>query len=50
MKELDDDRVVKLRSVKQVEGELAEFLVQTPYVLLLGIPGINVGFSRRLCR
>ena len=42
MKELDDDRVVKLRSVKQVEGEVAEFLVQTPYVLLLGIPGINV--------
>jgi transposase len=42
MKELDDDRVVKLRSVKQVEGEIAEFLVQTPYVLLLGIPGINV--------
>jgi transposase len=42
MIELDDDRVAKLRSVKAVEGELAELLVQTPYVLLLGIPGINV--------
>jgi transposase len=42
MRELDDDRVAKLRAVKTVEGELAEFLVQTPYVLLLGMPGINV--------
>jgi transposase len=42
MIELDDDRVAKLRSVKAVEGELAELLVQTPYVLLLGVPGINV--------
>ena len=42
MRELDDDRVVKLRTVKGIEGELAELLVQTPYVLLLGIPGINV--------
>jgi transposase len=42
MRELDDDRVVKLRAVKGVEGELAEFLVQTPYMLLMSIPGINV--------
>jgi transposase len=42
MIELDDDRVLKLRAVRKVEGELAELLVQTPYVLLLGIPGINV--------
>ena len=28
--------------LRTVEGELAELLVQTPYVLLLGIPGINV--------
>jgi len=42
MIELDDDRVIKLRAVRKVEGELAEVLVQTPYVLLLGIPGINV--------
>ena len=39
---LDDDRVAKLRAVKEIEGELAELLVQTPYILLLGIPGINV--------
>jgi transposase len=42
MKELDDDRVAKLRAVKAVECRLTELLVQTPYVLLLGIPGINV--------
>jgi transposase len=42
MREIDDDRVAKLRAVKGVEGELAELLVQTPYVLLLSIPGINV--------
>ena len=42
MIDLDDDRVAKLRAVKEIEGELAELLVQTPYVLLLGIPGINV--------
>lgn len=28
--------------IASLEGELAEGLVQTPYVLLLGIPGINV--------
>jgi len=42
MIELDDDRVSKLRAVKAVEGELAEQLVQTPYVLLLAVPGIGV--------
>jgi transposase len=42
MIELDDDRVAKRRSVRRIEGDLAELLVQTPYVLLLGIPGINV--------
>lgn len=42
MRELDDDRVAKLKTVKAVEGESAALLVQTPYVLLLGIPGINV--------
>ena len=40
--ELDADRVSKLRSIRAIEGELAEQLVLTPYVLLLGIPGINV--------
>jgi len=42
MRELDDDRVAKVQAIQVVEGELAELLVQTPYVLLLGIPGINV--------
>lgn len=40
--ELDEDRLAKLRSIRAIEGELAGLLVQTPYVLLLGIPGINV--------
>ena len=42
MKELDDDRVAKRAAITAVEAELAELLAQTPYVLLLGIPGINV--------
>jgi transposase len=42
VRELDDDRVAKLRTIQTVEGELAKLLVQTPYLLLLGIPGINV--------
>jgi transposase len=40
--ELDEDRLAKLRRVQAIERELAGLLVQTPYVLLLGIPGINV--------
>ena len=40
--ESDDDRLSKLRRIRTVEGELAGLLVQTPYVLLLGAPGINV--------
>lgn len=40
--DLDADRVSKLRSISTLEGDLAEHLVQTPYVLLLGIPGISV--------
>jgi transposase len=40
--ELDDDRRSKVRCVRPIEVELAALLVQTPYVLLLGIPGINV--------
>jgi transposase len=38
----DDDRLSKVRGVRSLETELAGLLVQTPYVLLLGIPGINV--------
>ena len=40
--ELDADRLAKLQVIRAIEGELAETLSQTPYVLLLGIPGINV--------
>ena len=42
MKELDEDRLAKHQAIKSIEGELTELLVQTPYVLLLGMPGINV--------
>lgn len=42
MCEFDEDRLSKLKAIRAIEGELAGLLVQTPYVLLLGIPGINV--------
>jgi transposase len=41
-RELDADRMSKVRLIRAPEGELAEPLVLTPYVLLLGIPGISV--------
>ncbi len=40
--ELDADRLAKLGSIRSIESELAGTLSKTPYVLLLGIPGINV--------
>jgi transposase len=40
--ELEADRLAKLRSIRSIESELAGPLSNTPYVLLLGIPGINV--------
>jgi hypothetical protein len=42
MEDFDDDRLAKLQTIKLIEAELAELLVQTPYVLLLGIPDINI--------
>jgi transposase len=42
LKTLDEDRMAKLEAIRAVEGELAGLLARTPYVLLLGIPGINV--------
>jgi transposase len=39
---LDDDRRAKLAQVAVLESDLAELLAQTPYVLLLSVPGINV--------
>ena len=40
--DLDADRLAKLQVIRAIESELAETLSQTPYVLLLSIPGINV--------
>ncbi len=40
--ELEADRLAKIRSIRSIESELAGLLSNTPYVLLLGIPGINV--------
>ena len=40
--DLDADRLSKLQLIRAIECELAEILSQTPYILLLGIPGINV--------
>jgi transposase len=40
--DLDADRLAKLQVIRAIESELAETLSQTPYILLLGIPGINV--------
>jgi transposase len=39
---LNGDRMAKLEAIRAVEGDLAGLLARTPYVLLLGIPGINV--------
>lgn len=39
---LYEDWQAKTRQIVRLEGELAELLVQTPYVLLLSHPGINV--------
>jgi transposase len=39
---LDDDRLDKTRQILELERDLAHLVVQTPYVLLLAIPGINL--------
>lgn len=39
---LDDDRLAKTSQIAALEGEIASLLVETPYVLLICIPGINV--------
>lgn len=39
---LDDDRTAKTSQITALEGEIAHLLVQTPYVLLLTMVGINV--------
>ncbi|HEY7427495.1 MAG TPA: transposase [Gemmataceae bacterium] len=40
--ELDADRLSRIQRVAALECELVEQLVLTPYVLLMGVPGINV--------
>ena len=40
--ELDDDRIAKTLQIKGLERDSAGYLVRTPYVLLLAIPGLNV--------
>lgn len=40
--EFDADRRSRLAMIRAIECELAELLSQTPYVLLLSVPGINV--------
>jgi transposase len=40
--EFDADRRAKLQLIGAIESDLVEPLSQTPYVLLLSIPGINV--------
>jgi transposase len=40
--DLDDDRLAKTRQIQALERTIAAFVVHTPYVLLLALPGINV--------
>jgi transposase len=40
--DLDDDRLLKKRLISGLELQIAALLAQTPYVLLLAIPAINV--------
>ena len=40
--DLEDDRSKKTLQITALEDQLAAWLVQTPYVLLLSCPGINV--------
>jgi transposase len=45
---LDDDRLQKTKEISELEGTLAPFVVRTPYLLLLAIPGINIVSSADL--
>jgi transposase len=45
---LDDDRLAKTQQIQALERTLAHLVVQTPYVLLLAIPGINIVTSADL--
>ena len=39
---LNDDRIIKAKQIRAVERDLVSHLVQTPYVRLLALAGINV--------
>jgi transposase len=39
---LDDDRLRKTQEILEIERQSAALLVQTPYILLLAFPGVNV--------
>ena len=39
---LNEDRLAKTLEIQDLEREIASLLVQTPYVLLLSYPGVNV--------
>ena len=45
---LDDDRQRKIQEIRDLERSLAHLLVQTGYVRLLSIPGINVVWAAEL--
>jgi transposase len=46
--ELNQDRITKEELIQAIECELAAHLVQTPYVRLLALPGINVVLAAEL--
>jgi transposase len=48
MTKLDDDRLAKTDEIQALEQDIAASLVQTPYVLMLSLPGINVVSSAEL--
>jgi transposase len=39
---LDDDRIAKNQQIQALERDIASWLTQLPYLLLLAIPGINI--------
>ena len=45
---LNDDRLAKEKQIESIERELVTHLVQTPYVRLLALPGINVVLASEL--
>jgi transposase len=45
---IDDDRLRKIQEIRALERSLAHLLVQTGYVRLLSIPGINVVWAAEL--